>query len=454
MTTLNEVLQDISIDRLNSRQRQLSQSLFTAPPINPFQNVGVEPSEQQLALQARNAPAERPEEELSTARIDGTIARLNDLDGRLSATGSILAFDQDRIADIRDALDEFETGLAEAREDFDAFEAPSLPDPVTRILSIENSVTRVRDAQILGTASLPPDTLIGERSGGNDISLVVSRNGQERVITAGADETFADFADRVNEIGGVYAELDNLNRISITSNEGGSLELSEAQEGTFSALALLPEGETAGENGETFETASELATRFEELLVDRVSVTRAAENYQFSVQERKEAIAENQTNFNERMNGLVDQLERSVMTALESSFERGSVLFSGQNLRLPQEDGVPGGGTVRGVNLSPSALSLDSLRDLITNGSSDDVENLLGGARGQLSRAESNISVGLSALKGLGTSTESQIGRLNDERDAIIDAFSAQQVARNTGLSLSAINLATAENRSNDLRNL
>ena len=146
MATLNEVLQDISIDQLNARQRQLSQSLFTAPPVNPFQNFGVEPSEQQLALQERKAPAERPVEALSTARIDGSITRLNNLEDRLSANGSILSFDKDRIADIRDALDTVETGLAEAREEFDAFEAPTLPAPVTRILSIENSVTRIRDA--------------------------------------------------------------------------------------------------------------------------------------------------------------------------------------------------------------------------------------------------------------------------------------------------------------------
>lgn len=460
MTTLNQRLeaQAANTQRLNAQQARvqaLASSVFTAAPVSPFTGFRAEPSEQQLALQARNAPAQRPDQAVSTASIDGSIGRLNGLQTELRATERMLGFDRDRVADIKDILTRLQTDIEESRTSSEDFEPPALPVARPQKLSIERTEYVSNDALAQGNVSLSSDTRIGDLNEGKGLSLHVSANGKGQVISADADETLGDFIGRVDAEIGVTARLDELGRVTISAHSGASLGLREVEAGSLTALALNSHTDfTAASADNPAAFIDTYGTRTKKTTVDKVTVVKLPDNAQERINDRNDAIRRNQEKLETKLENFWNNARDNIDAELERSFDRGSSLLGGLSMSLPTADGAGGGRRITVGNMSADGLGLTDLGDLLKEGRYDEVNDLIGGAIARLNGADGSLSFAISVAGNEQETARRSIGRLADERDAILDAFTAEEVARNTGLSLSAIQLATAVNRSEDLRNL
>eukprot|EP00752_Nemacystus_decipiens_P019415 g17471.t1 len=453
--TVAEALETQRLQNQQLRTQQLTNSLFSSPAISPFFGVGIEPSEQQLALQERNAPAQRPDQEISTVAIDGAINRLNNVLTSLTASDRSLSFDSDRTNDILDFLSTLQTDINDrVKEAEESFEPPSTPAPVTRRISLERVDYVTTNATVQGNVSLSADTLVGDLGEGDDISLTVTSDNNTSTVSALATETVGDFLNRLQSQTGVSASLDYLGRVTIEAEFGAALTVTEVEEGTLTALGIqtpVVEGQGEGE-GEAPISLSVLPTRTKETTVEKVSVQRLPDSYQKRLEDRNEAIEKHQTELQKDLDRLWTNASDNIIAEVERSLARGSAALTGVPVRVATASGAAGDRTVPVGNLTVDGLGLTDLGDLLAEGRIDDVNSLIDGAIGRVSRAQSALSFAQSIATREEAVADRSIGRLTDERTAIQDAFTAEFIARRTGLSLQAVQLATASNRSEELR--
>lgn len=450
-------LQALDAQRLQAqdqRRQLLTNALFSAPAISPFFGVGIERSEQQQALQERNAPAQAPEQEISTVAIDGSIARLNSVTSKLTASERSLSFDNDRTGDILDFLktlrSDIQTRLKEAE---DSFDPPPAPQPVSRKISLERSQYVATDAKVAGNQSRQGETPLGDLNEGNGISLTVTAGGNTHTISATAEETMADFVSRLHNQTGVSAHLDHLGRFTVEANFGAPLDIREGEAGSFAALGIVATGEdTSG--GSPVSTVSALPIRTKENTVEKVTVQRMPENFQRQLENRTKAIEGHHSKLQKDLQNLWTKARENLDAEVERSLDRGSALLTGLATRLPTTDGAAGGRPINPGNLTVDGLGLADMESWLRDGETEKVYDAIEAAIGKANRAKSVFSFAMSSVETQQKGAERMIGRLADEREAITDAFTAQFIARRTGLDLKAVQLATALNRKDDLRKL
>jgi hypothetical protein len=454
MSSLTNALDTQRLQAQDQRRQVLTTSLFSAPAISPFFGVGIERSEQQQALQERNAPARAPEQEISTVAIDGSITRLSNVMTKLTASERSLSFDNDRAGDILDFLktlrSDIETRLKEADESFDP---PEIPQPVSRKISLERSEYVSTDAKVAGNQSRQGETRLGDLNDGKGISLTVTAGSNTHTVSATADETVADFVGRLNGQTGISAHLDHLGRVTVEANFGAPLDIREGEAGTFTALGIPPTGEDTSGN-ESVSLASALPSRVKETTVEKITVQRMPEDYQRRVENRNKSIEDHHEKLQKDLQSFWKNARENLDAEVERSLDRGSALLTGLATRLPATDGAAGGRSIMPGNLTVGGLGLTDVESWLREGRTDDVYDAIDAAIGKVNRAQSAFSYAMSSVETEQNSAERKIGRLSDQRDAITDAFTAQFVAKQTGLDLKAVQLATALNRKDDLRKL
>jgi uncharacterized membrane protein len=459
MTTYGDLWAAQNLEIMDARRTRTLRSLFTLPPVEPFPTPAAEPSEQQLALQQRNAPASRPEPDISTVKIDGSIGRLNALQFDLTASDRMLSFDLDRASDIAEALQTLKTSIEDRLKEADEFVAPEKPKLEPRNISIEDTRNVIQNALVSAqqsfiTDALPPSQIsLGDLNGGEGINLTITADNTVHTITAGADETLATFVDRFDALAGVSASFNAFGALEISGDGVGVLEIQENTSGSLGALGIIADDFNTPEGGgDPLGSSTAFATSIKETTIQKKTIFRVDGDARERIEERNNAIRKNIEDIEKDLLNSWVRAGGQIEAELERSFDRGSAMLSGQTMRLPSVNGGGGGRSITVGNLTPAGLGLESLDRWLSNQDYDKVLDAIDGALGRVERAKSNLSFGLSLIENETGLAQSRIGRLADQRDAITDAFTAEFVAQQTGLSLQAVQLATASNRSDQLR--
>ncbi len=452
MTTYGDLFTAQRLETLDARRNQTLRSLFTLPPVTPFPTQVAEPSEQQLALQARNAPARSPGPEISTVVIDGSINRLDTLLDELTGSQRSLRFDNERAEDIRTVLESLKSDIqdrvAKAEDEFDP---PALPKLEPQKISLERVEITELNAFTKGNLSLPADAKIGDLNEAGGVSISVASNNQTYTVSADADETVSDFIDRLNAKPGITARFDKLNELRIEADNGASLQVQEIGAGSFSALGLVANGEDVS-GGSPVSKIDALGERIRDVVVEKVQIKRVTGDYRERLEKRNDAIEDFEQKLKTDLARLWERAQDDILAEVERSLDRGSTLLTGATTRLPSVNGAGGALSISGGDLSAEGLGLDAVDQLLEEQKYSDVFDAIDTAIGRVYAAESALSLAISRTNSEESLAENRIGRLLGERDAITDAFTAEFVAQQTGLDLRAVQLATASNRSDQLR--